>query len=105
MEEPEFCAEVEVVAGPEAARDRMAGLVAVQAVDWVPPSILLMALEEDQEEPVAAGPRQIRQLPMRMFEVRAGSRSQGASMSEASLEVWVGPMVGVPVKSAVVQAE
>ena len=62
-----------------------------------------MALEDDQEVPVAAGPRQTRQVPRRRLVVRAGSSSQGASISEASLEVCVAPMVGAPVKLAAVQ--
>ena len=33
------------------------------------------------------------------LEVSGGSRSQGASMREASLEVWVAPMVGAPGRS------
>src|SRR6202789_696893 len=90
--EPEFWRLAAVKLGPPAASERMSGLSAEQGT-VMPPSAGLKALALDQEEPLAAGPRQTRQVPMRMLEVSAGSRSVGAASWAMSPSTCVEPMV------------
>src|ERR1700679_2467369 len=79
------------------------GLVLAQAEFCGPPSSLLMAFVEDHTAPFAASPRHTRQVPITIFEVSAGSSSQGVSIRESSSATCAAPIVGGPVKFAAVQ--
>src|ERR1700728_2614230 len=100
--EPEFWRLGAVTLGPPAASERMSGLSAEQGT-VMPPSAGLRALALDQAEPLVAGPRQTRQVPMRMLEVSAGSSSVGASSWAMSPSTWEAPMVAGGRKLAAVQ--
>jgi len=84
--------------------ERMRGLLAVQGVA-LPLKEEEMAFDEDQVAPDAAGPRQMRQVAMSTFAVKAGSSSEGGSRRLASELTCVAPMVAGGTKFAAVHAE
>ena len=50
--------------GPPAARERITGFVLTHDAFCGPPRSLLIAFDEDHDAPLAAGPRQTRQVPI-----------------------------------------
>ena len=101
---PAFWALVALLAAPPVARDRIAGFPVPHADPAVPPSIRLIALAVDHWSPCIAGPRQTLHVPTINSAGWRGSRSHGASMSEASRLTCVAPIVAAPAKSAAAQS-
>src|SRR5205807_4482385 len=102
--EPAFCAAAALLPGPPAARERITGFVLAHEAFCGPPRSLLIEFAEDHEAPLPADPRHTRHVPISTSEDRAGSSSQGASISESSLATCAGPTVGAPLKSVALHA-
>ena len=97
--DPALCAATAPLAGPPAPTDRAIAAVAEHAPLIPDPSSALIAFDPGHPAPLCTGPRHTLHVPISTSFASAGSRIQGAVISDASFDTCAYPIVGEPAKS------